>query len=144
MSDHNDSNDHQEYKNYDCKVKGTNGCFKENKEEITITQSKNTILDNDEELVRTIPFDKLLIATLYSIIQTQDIFTIRFQPQFSECDINIYEFKKYVDIRGQVVKRLKELRFNEQVKQNIIDNLDKNSQLIQHNIEYFGVAHIFD
>ena len=87
-------------------------------------------------LIQNIPISTPLTPILYSIIQTQDIFSIRFQPEYSECDINIYEFKQYVDIRKQVAGRLKELRFNMQIKQDIVDNLDKNLKLIEENIKY--------
>ena len=94
-------------------------------------------------LIQNIPISTPLTPILYSIIQTQDIFSIRFQPEYSECDINIYEFKQYVDIRKQVAGRLKELRFNMQIKQDIVDNLDKNLKLIEENIKYFGVPHLW-
>ncbi|WP_148685644.1 hypothetical protein [Candidatus Nitrosocosmicus hydrocola] len=95
-------------------------------------------------LIRLIEISPQLKFVLYRIIQTQDIFTIRFQPRYCECDFNVYEFKDYEDIREEVVKILREFNFGKNVKQDIIDNLDKNSKLIGDNIKYFGAAHIFD
>ncbi|MDR4490055.1 MAG: hypothetical protein R2685_04030 [Candidatus Nitrosocosmicus sp.] len=144
MLDDNESYARQEYKKYVDKVNRGSNSLKENLERKTNPRTISTTSDNIKELIRTIPIDIFLNTILYSIIQTQDIFLIRFQSEYSECDISIYEFKKYADIRTEVVERLNELRFNKQVKQSIIHNLDVNSRLIDVNIEYFGVPHIFD
>ena len=67
------------------------------------SDSKNTddnVIGND--LIKIIPILPTLTNILLEIIQTQDIFHIRFIPEFSECDISIYEFIDYLDIRREV------------------------------------------
>lgn len=97
-----------------------------------------------KEVIRQLSIYPPLACLIYQIIQTQDIFSIRFQPEYSECDISIHEFKKYADIREQVIRILDDSRFSKKIKQQILDNLDDQALEMENNIKYFGVAHIFD
>jgi hypothetical protein len=50
-----------------------------------------------------IPILSIMTNILIEIIQTQDIFYIRFQPELSECNISVYEFRDYLDIRREIL-----------------------------------------
>lgn len=59
----------------------------------------DNITENDS--IRNIPILPALTNILLEIVQTQDIFHIRFQPEFSECDISVYEFRTYLIYEGK-------------------------------------------
>ena len=63
----------------------------------------DNIADNDQ--IRYIPILPTLTSILLEIVQTQDIFHIEFQPEFNECDISVYEFRNYLDIRREVLQK---------------------------------------
>ena len=94
-------------------------------------------------LVKHIPINNHMSFLLHDIIQTQDIFYIRFQPEYSEADISIYEFRNYDDIYCEVKKELSKLGLTKILKNEILCNLQKYSMEIEENILYFGTAHIF-
>jgi hypothetical protein len=93
------------------------------------------------DLIRNIPILPSLTDILLEIIQTQDIFHIRFQPEFSESDIGVYEFRNYLDIRREVLQKLIDYKFPHGQIHFFLLNLDKESEDIDNNIKYFGVAH---
>jgi len=97
-----------------------------------------------QDLIKQVSIHPQLAHLIYQIIQTQDIFHIRFQPECSECDISIYEYKNYFHIREEVLEKLKNYKLPHTLKHLILLNLDNQSKKIQSNIEYFGVPHIFD
>lgn len=99
----------------------------------------NNIAEKDS--VRNIPIIPTLKNILLEMIQTQDIFQVRFQPEFSECDISVYEFRNYLDIRMEVLQKLIEYKFPHGQIHFFLLDIDKQSQEIDNNIEYFGVAH---
>ena len=82
-----------------------------------------------------------LTNILLEIVQTQDLFHSRFQPDFSECDIRVYEFRTYLDIRREVLQELIDYKFPHGQIHFFLLNIDKQSEEIDNNIEYFGVAH---
>ena len=90
---------------------------------------------------RIIPILPTLTSVLLEIIQTQDIFYIRFRPEFSECDIIVYEFRNYLDIRREVLQKLIYYKFPQGQMHLFLLNIDKRSEEIDNNIEYFGAAH---
>ncbi len=99
----------------------------------------DNIAENDS--IRFIPILPALTNILLEIVQTQDIFHIRFQPEFSECDISVYEFRTYLDIRREVLQELIDYKFPHGQIHFFLLNIDKQSEEIDNNIEYFGVAH---
>ncbi|HKR73838.1 MAG TPA: hypothetical protein VJR94_06970 [Candidatus Nitrosocosmicus sp.] len=90
---------------------------------------------------RIIPILPTLTSVLLEIIQTQDVFHIRFRPEFSECDIIVYEFRNYLDIRREVLQKLIDYKFPHGQIHLFLLNIDKQSEEIDNNIEYFGAAH---
>ncbi len=95
----------------------------------------------ERDLIRIIPILPSLTSILLEIIQTQDIFHIRFQPEFSECDINVYEFQDYLDIRGEVLRKLIDYKLPHGQIHFFLLILDKQSVMIDNNIKHFGAAH---
>jgi hypothetical protein len=103
-----------------------------------MTKSDNI---TESDLIRIIPILPSLTSILLEIIQTQDIFHIRFQPEFSECDINVYEFRDYLDIRREVLRKLIDYKLPHGQIHFFLLILDKQSDVIDNNIKHFGVAH---
>ena len=89
--------------------------------------------------IRNIPILHTLSSILLEIIQTQDIFHIGFQPEFNECDISIYGFRNYLDIRMEVLQKLIEYQLPHGQIHFFLLNIDKQSEEIDNNIKYFGV-----
>ena len=99
----------------------------------------DNIADNDQ--IRYIPILPTLTSILLEIVQTQDIFHIEFQPEFNECDISVYEFRNYLDIRREVLQKSIDYKFHHGLIHFFLLNIDKQSEEIDNNIKYFGVAH---
>ena len=97
----------------------------------------NNMTENDP--IRNIPILPTLTSILLEIIQTQDIFYIGFQPEFNECDISVYEFRNYLDIRMEVLQKLIEYQLPHGQIHFFLLNIDKQSEEIDNNIKYFGV-----
>ena len=95
----------------------------------------------DNDLIRNIPILPTLTSILLEIIQSQDIFHIGFQPEFNECDISVYEFRDYLDIRREVLQKLIDYKFPHGQIHFFLLNIDKPSEEIENNIKHFGVAH---
>ncbi len=102
-------------------------------------KQRDNIAENDT--IRNIPILPTLASILFEIIQTQDIFHIRFQSEFSECDISVYEFRNYLDIRREVLQKLIDYKFPHGQIHFFLLNIDKQSEEIDNNVEHFGVAH---
>jgi hypothetical protein len=102
-------------------------------------KKRDNLTENDP--IRNIPILPTLTSILLEIIQTQDIFHIRFQPEFNECDISVYEFRNYLDIRREVLQKLIDYKFSHGQIHFFLLNIDKQSEEIDNNIEHFGVAH---
>ena len=102
-------------------------------------KSEDNITENDP--IRNIPILPTLTSILLEIIQTQDIFHIGFQPEFNECDISIYGFRNYLDIRMEVLQKLIEYQLPHGQIHFFLLNIDKQSEEIDNNIKYFGVPH---
>ena len=102
-------------------------------------KSEDNIAENDP--IRNIPILPTLTSILLEIIQTQDIFHIGFQPEFSECDISVYEFRNYLDIRMEVLQKLIGYQFPHGQIHFFLLNIDKQSEEIDNNIKYFGIPH---
>lgn len=81
-----------------------------------------------------------LTNILSEIIQTRDIFHIQFQPRYRECEISITKFRNYLDIRREVLQRLIEYKFPHDQIHLFLLNIDNQSEEIDNNIKYFGVA----
>ena len=86
--------------------------------------------------IRNIPILPTLTSILSEIIQTQDIFHIGFQPEFSECDISVYEFRNYLDIRMEVLQKLIGYQFPHGQIHFFLLNIDKQSDEIDNNVEH--------
>ena len=99
----------------------------------------DNITENDS--IRNIPILPTLTSILLEIIQTQDIFHIGFQPEFNECDISVYKFRNYLDIRREVLGELIDYKFPHGQIHFFLLNIDKQSEEIDNNIKYFGVPH---
>jgi hypothetical protein len=106
---------------------------------IASNEKGNIVTQND--LIRNIPILPSLTNILLEIIQTQDIFHIRFQSEFSECDISVYEFGDYLDIRREVLQKLIDYKFPHGQIHFFLLNIDQLSEEIDSNIKYFGVPH---
>jgi len=102
-------------------------------------KSEDNIAENDP--IRNIPILPTLTSILLEIIQTQDIFHIGFQPEFNECDISIYGFRNYLDIRMEVLQKLIEYQLPHGQIHFFLLNIDKQSEEIDNNIKYFGIPH---
>jgi hypothetical protein len=101
--------------------------------------SEDNIAENDP--IRNIPILPTLTSILLEIIQTRDIFHMGFQPEFSECDISVYEFRNYLDIRMEVLQKLIGYQFPHGQIHFFLLNIDKQSEEIDNNIKYFGIPH---
>ena len=112
---------------------------------VTIHFSKNK-RDNVEEKdsIRTIPILLPLTKIILQIIQTQDVFHIRFYPENNHLDICIYEFVDFKDLYYEVKERLCELNIDPLIRYQILLNISRNKDRITRNLQYFGVAHIYD
>ena len=93
---------------------------------------------SDNNPTRYIPILPALTNILSEIIQTRDIFHIRFQPRYSECEISITEFRNYLDIRREILQRLIEYKFPHGQIHLFLLNIDNQSEEMGNNIEYFG------
>ena len=102
-------------------------------------RSRDNITANDS--IRNIPILSTMTHILLEIIQTQDIFLIRFQPEFNECDISVYEFKDYLDIRRDILQKLIDYKCPHGQIHLFLLNIDRQSEEIDNNIKYFGAPH---
>lgn len=103
------------------------------------TEKNDNMIENNP--TRLIPLLPALTSVLLEMIQTQDIFHIRFQPEFSECDISVYEFRINLDIRKEVLQKLIDYKFPHGQIHLFLLNIDNQSEKIDNNIEHFGIAH---
>ena len=102
-------------------------------------RNRENITTNDS--LRNVPILSTMTNILLEIIQTQDIFYIRFQPEFSECDISVYEFRDYLDIRREILRKLIDYNCPHAQIHLFLLNIDKQSEEIDNNIRYFGIPH---
>lgn len=107
--------------------------------------AKNTFLNCvNRDLIREIPVSPEISGIVYKITQTQDIFQISFW-YFSENDINVYDFRNFVDIYEEIEKELDKLTLLSQtMREKILDSISYYSKEINTNIKHLGAAHILD